>query len=106
VFKCKGEKVSPREIENVLCELDEVLEAAVLGVNEPMERESIEAAVVLRSGSTISEQRLRRHCRERLESYLVPSRIEIRDALPKTENGKLDRSALLRGRPGAERRPV
>lgn len=94
VFKCKGEKVSPREIENVLCELDEVVEAAVLGTGEPMEREAIEAAVVLRAGSNLSEPQLRRHCRERLESYLVPSRIEIRDALPKTETGKLDRRAL------------
>lgn len=106
VFKCKGEKISPREIENVLCELDEVVEAAVLGVNEPMEREAIEAAVVLRAGSALSESRLRRHCRERLESYLVPSRIEIRDALPKTENGKLDRGALLRERSGSPRREL
>jgi amino acid adenylation domain-containing protein len=97
VFKTKGEKVVPSEIENVLHELEDVSQAAVVGVEDPIDGRAIVAHVVLRPGSTLREAELRRHCRARLESYLVPKAIEIRASLPVTEGGKPDRRALAVG---------
>ncbi len=94
VFKCRGEKVAPKEVELVLCEMDEIAEAAVLGVPDRIDGTAVKAVVVPRPGVELSESAVRRHCRARLESHLVPRIIEIRAALPRSDNGKV-RKALL-----------
>ncbi|HYD31439.1 MAG TPA: AMP-binding protein [Azospirillaceae bacterium] len=94
VFKCKGEKVSPKEIENVLYELDSVAEACIVGVPDNIDGTAIKAYVVPRQGSNLTEAMVRQHCRARLESYLVPKFVEISGVLPKTESGKIKRTAL------------
>ncbi|HEY0835670.1 MAG TPA: AMP-binding protein [Azospirillum sp.] len=94
VFKCRGEKVSPKEVEGVLCELHEVAEAAVAGVPDAADGMAVKAFLVPREGAAINEAAVRQHCRARLESHLVPKFIEIRAELPKTESGKLKRSDL------------
>lgn len=94
VFKCKGEKISPKEIENVLYELEAVAEAAVIGVEDPIDGAAIKAIVVPRNGTQLAEQQVRQHCRANLENYMVPKFIEIRDSLPKTESGKIKKSTL------------
>jgi acyl-coenzyme A synthetase/AMP-(fatty) acid ligase len=50
---------------------------------------------VARAGACITEQDVFRHCGSQLEDFMVPHTIEIRDALPKTPNGKRDYRALL-----------
>ncbi len=62
VFKCRGEKVSPKEVENVLYELDEIAETAVIGVPDPIDGMAVKAYVVLREGHSLTAQALRRHC--------------------------------------------
>jgi amino acid adenylation domain-containing protein len=94
VFKCKGEKISPKEIELVLYELDEVAEAAVVGVPDELDGMAIKAIVVPSSSGTLDENLVRRHCRSRLENFMVPKFVEIRKELPKTESGKIQRSSL------------
>ncbi|MEW6252476.1 MAG: fatty acid--CoA ligase family protein [Planctomycetota bacterium] len=94
VFKCRGEKVSPKEIESVLYEIDGVLEAAVVGVDDPVDGQAVKAVVVLRPGSPVTEQDIRRHCRAALESHLVPKSVELRSSLPKTESGKIMRKVV------------
>jgi len=94
VFKCRGEKVSPKEVENTLYELDTVAEAAVVGVPDTADGMAVKAYVVPRAGATLSEAQIRQHCRGRLESHLVPKFVEIRDELPKTESGKIKRAVL------------
>jgi amino acid adenylation domain-containing protein len=94
VFKCKGEKVSPKEIEHVLYELEAVAEAAVVGVPDEIDGMAIKAVVALRPGTEITPDEVRRHCRSRLEATLVPREIEVRDALPKTDSGKIRKAAL------------
>jgi long-chain acyl-CoA synthetase len=95
VFKSKGEKVSPREIEAVLHELPEVVEVAVVGVPHPLDGLAIKAFVVLAPDSELDPRRIRRHCRARLESHLVPRLVELRGELPKTESGKVNKTALV-----------
>ncbi len=94
VFKCKGEKVVPREVENALHELEDVAEAAVIGVPDPVEGMAPKAFVVLRAGSTLTEQAIRRHCRARLDAQMVPKWVVLCDGLPKTPSGKITKSAL------------
>jgi long-chain acyl-CoA synthetase len=95
IFKCKGEKISPKEIEDVLYELDEVAEAAVVGMPDPIDGMAIKAVVVARDGRLLTEQLVRLHCRKRLESYKLPKVVEIRESLPKTESGKIKKTALV-----------
>lgn len=102
VFKCRGEKVSPREIENVLYELDEVAEAAVVGVADPIDGMAVKACVVLRPGCEVGEQAVRRHCLAHLEPQLVPKFIEFCPALPKTDSGKIAKSPLRTGGAGGK----
>jgi long-chain acyl-CoA synthetase len=99
VFKCRGEKVSPREVEAVLYELEGVAEAAVVGVDDPVDGQAVKAFVTPRPGHLLDEQQLRRHCRARLEAHLVPKRISICAELPKTDSGKIRKRSLVDGAP-------
>jgi long-chain acyl-CoA synthetase len=93
IIKSRGEKVAPKEIENVLYSLPGVTEAAVIGVPDPILGEAIKAFVVTK-GVKLSEKDILRHCREHLEDFMVPQIIEFRDALPKTESGKIKKTGL------------
>jgi long-chain acyl-CoA synthetase len=100
VFKCRGEKVSPRAVENVLYECEGVAEAAVIGVPDPVDGMAVKAYVVRRKDSDLTEKAVRKHCAARLENWLVPKVVQFRDELPKTESGKITRLALReRGAP-------
>ena len=94
MFKCRGEKVSPRDVENALYDCDAIAEAAVIGVPDAADGMAVKAFVVLREGREMTPEALRKYCRARLETWLVPKFIEFRDALPKTDTGKITRRAL------------
>jgi long-chain acyl-CoA synthetase len=94
VFKCKGEKISPSEIEHVLYEIEAVAEAAVVGVPDEIDGMAVKAAVTAREGAELTVEMVRQHCRARLASYMVPKFVEVRDSLPKTASGKIRRAAL------------
>jgi acyl-CoA synthetase (AMP-forming)/AMP-acid ligase II len=94
VFKSKGEKISPKEIEHVLYEIEAVAEAAVVGVPDEIDGMAVKAVVAPRAGASLTEADVRKHCRARLESYMVPRHVEIRESLPKTDSGKIRKAAL------------
>jgi long-chain acyl-CoA synthetase len=94
IIKCKGEKVSPREVENVLYCLDGILEAAVVGVHDDISGQAVKAFVALEQGSKLTEKDILRHCSQRLESFMIPKHIEIRGSLPKTATGKIIKKIL------------
>jgi long-chain acyl-CoA synthetase len=94
IIKTRGEKVSPREVEDVLYSLDGVAEAAVIGVPDPVLGHAIKAIVTLREGARLTEQDVRRHCAGHLEDFALPKAIEFRDALPKTASGKISKLEL------------
>jgi long-chain acyl-CoA synthetase len=99
IIKTRGEKVSPREVEDVLHALDGVTEAAVIGIPDPILGQAIKAVVAVRAGTRLSEQDVYRHCSRHLEDFMVPHTIEIRSTLPKTPNGKRDYRALIADAP-------
>jgi len=93
IIKSRGEKVSPKEIENVLYGLQGVIEAAVIGVPDPILGQAIKAFVVLEDAG-LTEKDILRHCRSHLEDIMVPQQVEIRDSLPKTSSGKIKKTGL------------
>jgi long-chain acyl-CoA synthetase len=94
IIKTRGEKVSPREVEEALHAHPAVAEAAVMGVSDPVLGEAIRAVVTLREGACVSERELLRHCRQRLEDFMVPKYVEFHTTLPRTATGKIARRAL------------
>ena len=94
IIKTRGEKVSPKEVEDVLYLLDGILEAAVVGVSDPILGQSIRAVVTLREGFALSKMEILRHCAKHLEDFKIPQHVEFRAALPKTSGGKISRSEL------------
>jgi amino acid adenylation domain-containing protein len=94
LIKSRGEKVSPKEVEEVLYRLDGVTEAAVVGVPDPILGQAIKAYVTRRDGSSISEMDVLRHCVQRLENFMVPKIVEFRDHLPKTATGKINKREI------------
>jgi O-succinylbenzoic acid--CoA ligase len=89
-----GENVVPAEVEEVLLRHPAVLDAAVVGREDPEWQQAVTAVVVLRGGAAVTPDELRRHCAEALAGYKVPKRVELAAALPRTPSGKLMRRAL------------
>ncbi len=94
IIKSGGEKVPPREVEEVLHTAAGVREAAVIGIPDKMLGEAVCAHVALDPGHGADAAAIRRHCAEHLEDYMVPRKVVFHDQLPRTDNGKLDRQAL------------
>lgn len=95
-----GENVYPREVEDILVELDDVLEAAVIGLDDQRWGERVHAVVVARADSGLSVEHVLTHCRARLAGYKTPKSVEFVATLPHSQTGKILRR-LLRD----ERRP-
>lgn len=94
IIKSRGEKVAPAEVEAALLAIPGVREAAVIGVPDPVLGEAVKAFVVADDGVVLDEAGLRRACAERLESVMVPRRIELVASLPRTDSGKIRKVGL------------
>jgi acyl-coenzyme A synthetase/AMP-(fatty) acid ligase len=90
-----GVNIAPIEIDGVLLQRDEVAESATIGVPDPIYGEEVVSCVVVKTGTAITEAALMEHCAGALPAFKAPKRIVFRDALPKTERGKIDRKALI-----------
>jgi acyl-coenzyme A synthetase/AMP-(fatty) acid ligase len=93
IIKSRGEKVSPKEVENVLYSMRGVLEVAVIGVPDPILGEAVKAFVVV-DGEDFDENTILAHCKAHLEDFLVPKYLEICSELPKTASGKIHKTGL------------
>ena len=93
IIKTRGEKVSPKEIENVLYALAGIREAAVIGVPDAILGMAIKA-VVVSTHAAMKEQDVIRHCAKHLEEFMIPKLVEFRDSLPKTDSGKISRRLI------------
>jgi acyl-coenzyme A synthetase/AMP-(fatty) acid ligase len=91
IIKTRGEKVSPKEVENALYALPGIREAAVVGVPDPVLGLALKAVVAADPRANLTAQGVIRHCARHLEDFMVPKLVEFRDALPKTESGKISR---------------
>jgi long-chain acyl-CoA synthetase len=95
IIKCRGQKVSPREVEDVLYMLPEVTEIAVIGIPDPILGSAVKAVIVLQEGCTLSEKYVLAHCARHLEDFAVPGCVEFRESLPRTTTGKIAKRELI-----------
>lgn len=88
-----GYNVYPREVEEVLYNHPDIVEAAVVGIPDPNQGEAVISYVVSRNAN-LTEELLLAYCKEHLAKYKIPSSIEFIEELPKNTTGKILRRAL------------
>ena len=95
--KSRGFRIELGDVEAALGADPGLLESAVVATPHPDWGTALVAWVVPKDGSATTPAAVRRHVAQLLPRYMVPARIEIVDALPRTANGKVDRQRLLAG---------
>jgi len=94
-LKCRGEKISCRQIEEVLLEFDELVEAAVIGIPDEVLGEAVKAFVVPRTRDANSlTERVASFCKTRMAPHHWPKQIVVLPGLPKNNAGKVMKSAI------------
>lgn len=94
MFISGGENVYPAEVENVLFQLPEVAEAAVIGTTDARWGEVGVAMVVVRAGAALDADAVIAHCKAKLAGYKVPRHVRFIDVLPRTPSGKVEKHKL------------
>lgn len=89
-----GFNVYPREVEDALLEHPDVLEAAVIGVGDPLKGEEVKAFVVLKEGAKADKKELQNFLKYKLASYKIPKIFEFVPELPKNAAGKIQKKLL------------
>jgi acyl-coenzyme A synthetase/AMP-(fatty) acid ligase len=89
-----GVNIAPREIDEMLLEHPDVLDAAAVGVPDPIYGEEVVCYVVPRPGARATEAAVIAHCRARLPAPKVPKQVMIVSELPKSDRGKVLRDKL------------
>jgi acyl-CoA synthetase (AMP-forming)/AMP-acid ligase II len=89
-----GEKISPREVDEVLMDHPAVQQVVTFAVPHDKLGEDVGAAVVLREGASATDKELREFCAERLAQFKVPRTIVFLTEIPKGATGKLQRIGL------------
>lgn len=89
-----GENVYPAEVENALLNVPEVLEAAVIGVDDERWGESGVAFVVLESAGSHTGEQIREQLATRLAKYKVPREVRVVEEMPRTTTGKIQKHVL------------
>ena len=84
-----GENVFTIEVEDLLYSHPSILEAAVIGIPDPVWGEIVTAVVVLKKGFDVSREDIIQYCKGRLSSFKVPKDVIFRSDLPKTGSGKI-----------------
>ncbi len=94
IIKVRGFRVSAKEIEERLLEIEQVADAAVVGVADEVTGEAVKAYLVVIPGKELEEQEVLSFLKPRISAHKIPRHIEFRDALPKNSSGKIMKSEL------------
>ena len=94
IIKSRGEKVSPREVENAIHALEGVYEVAVVGVPDELLGQAVKAFITLKPSAQLTERDVIRHCLSKLEGFMAPKHVQFVDALPTTDTGKIKKTGL------------
>jgi amino acid adenylation domain-containing protein len=98
IIKTRGEKVSPREVEDVLHAMPGVAEAAVIGVSDDVLGEAIHAVIRPKPGVNLTAQEVIHWCSLKLENFMVPKSVDFQDEFPQTSTGKVSKRELAKAK--------
>jgi amino acid adenylation domain-containing protein len=94
IIKTRGEKVSPREVENVLYSMQGVQDVVVVGEEDAVLGQAIRAYLVLVQGTSYTPAQVVKYCSERLEPFMVPKFVTFLSAVPKTSSQKITKKGI------------
>lgn len=94
IIKCRGEKISPVEIERALCSIPGISEAVVIGVEDEVLGQAVRAYVVEGGGEKLQVRNIKRLLSDKLEGFMIPRDIIITDHLPLNQNRKVCKKDL------------
>ncbi len=96
MIKSGAHRISPKEIEEVILEIPEVHETAVVGVKDEILGEVIHAYVVPKGNQAPDPRVVLAYCRDNLPPFKIPKKIHIVAGLPKTDSGKIKKYEIHR----------
>ena len=102
MIKTGGENVASREVEEMVYRIPAVSEVAVVGLPDPRWIEAVTAIVVVKTGETLDEGSVIKHCAGQMAHFKVPKRVIFVDSLPKNPSGKLLKRELRQRFVGAD----
>jgi acyl-CoA synthetase (AMP-forming)/AMP-acid ligase II len=94
IIKAAGYRISAKEIEEALIEIDEIHEVAVIGVKDPVLGEAIKAFIVPRKDAQLEDSQIKKELSRMLPPHKHPKYFEYRDSLPKNKSGKIMKTVL------------
>jgi len=89
-----GFNVYPRDVDEVIYQLEQVRESCTVGVPHEKTGETVKTYIALKPGASLSAEAVQEHCKTQLAAYKIPEFIKFVDDVPKTGIGKFDRKAL------------
>ncbi|MCW8950181.1 MAG: acyl-CoA ligase (AMP-forming), exosortase A system-associated [Sedimenticola sp.] len=92
MIKTSGYRVSPTEIEEVIYSSKMVNEVAALGLTHPTLGQAI--LLVIAGDENTDREAILKHCQKELPNFMIPQAVEVKSALPRNQNGKIDRKGL------------
>ncbi|MBI2380583.1 MAG: acyl-CoA ligase (AMP-forming), exosortase A system-associated [Gammaproteobacteria bacterium] len=94
MIKTSGYRVSPTEVEEVIYGHPDVAEVAAIGIAHPQLGQAVVLVVKPSAMNLFREDAVLKHCKSRLPGFMQPSKIVLREVLPRNPNGKIDRKSL------------
>lgn len=94
IIKTRGEKVSPVEVENTIHKIKGIREAAVLGMPDVSLGEAIVVFITTHDQVQMNEKDIQQECKAQLEPFMIPQKVIFIPEMPKSSNGKIDKSEL------------
>lgn len=89
-----GEKICCHDVENILYSLDQVEEAAIVGIPDSVYGETAAAAIVLHAGASLTLEEMQDKLKDKLARYKIPTHLLILEKLPITPNNKVDKKTI------------
>jgi long-chain acyl-CoA synthetase len=89
-----GENIYSKEVENAIYQHPAIRECAVIAIPNPEWGESVHAVVVFREGRSATDKEIVDHCRKLIAGYKIPRSVEVREALPVSAAGKIQKGVL------------
>ena len=93
-IKCMGHRVGAKEIEEIIAEIPQVVEVAVIGVPHDLYGEAVKAYIVPLDSKRLTDEDIKKHCLKTLPNYKVPQIVSFVRSIPKNEAGKVEKAKL------------